>query len=286
MIININKDCQMSNRIILNAHCLATGIGSRQSVAMYTFGDLDKYYECKADNIEVQISDYSDLIGKTYRKIRGIYDVYREDRIEKYVKKLPSIIENIYNTPSKKHIIQNWYFRNYSDFIKYQEQVRQFFTPKEIYISEAREKIKSLRNEYDILIAVHIRRGDYKTFQGGIFYYTDNQYLEWIKKTYSIFRSEGKIIFIVFSNDQIDFNNSDIEANFFVSHFSAIEDQFLMSECDYIMGPPSTFSWWSSFMGGKPYCVINNADISIEKRYFNKSFSREYTKATAADWYN
>jgi hypothetical protein len=38
-------------------------------------------------------------------------------------------------------------------------------------------------------------------------------------------------------------------------HF--IEDLYALASCDYIIGPPSTFSQWASFYGNVPRYMVN-----------------------------
>ena len=40
---------------------------------------------------------------------------------------------------------------------------------------------------------------------------------------------------------------------------TAAEDLHLMSRCEFIIGPPSTFSLWASFMGQVPLCIVRDA---------------------------
>lgn len=35
-------------------------------------------------------------------------------------------------------------------------------------------------------------------------------------------------------------------------------DHFLMSKCDYLIGPPSTFTMWASYIGKVKYYHIEN----------------------------
>ena len=41
-------------------------------------------------------------------------------------------------------------------------------------------------------------------------------------------------------------------------------DQWLMSQCDYLVGPPSTFTTWASFMGKVPLLHIMGKDQKVQ----------------------
>lgn len=278
MIIVLNKDCQMSNRLLLNAHCLATALECEQDLQMCTFGDLAKYYECKMEegSIKVEIKDENKVIGRIYRILRERYNVYRMDRVKKYIEDLPITIREIKANSQKKHFIHNWYFRNYRGLEKYQKNIRNFFEPKEEYKKEASKLINRLHLADKTVVAVHIRHGDYLEWQNGRFYFPIEAYLAWIENVRNVFEDDSvSLHFILFSNTKIISKVENMD-DITISNLSAVEDQFLMSQCDYIMGPPSTFSWWASFMGKKPYCVLLNTSQVITKKSFSNKFTYEY----------
>lgn len=66
------------------------------------------------------------------------------------------------------------------------------------------------RNEY-IIIGVHIRRGDYKYWENGKYYFTDDIYQMYMNSISSELkkRSNKKIKFILFSNENININRTE-----------------------------------------------------------------------------
>ena len=75
--------------------------------------------------------------------------------------------------------------------------------------------------------------------------------------------------FIIFSNDK-ELNISKYKEQFkrvFVSKNTVAADHYLMSKADYIIGPPSTFSMWASYIGETSYYHIYNKDeiLSLDK---------------------
>ena len=99
------------------------------------------------------------------------------------------------------------------------------------------------------MVGVHIRRGEsYKEWENGRNYYADDVYLKYMSQLEKELESlySRNVIFFIFSND-----NTGIEekGNICVSRNPWYIDQYLMSRCDYLMGPPSTFTMWSSYVG-------------------------------------
>ena len=56
---------------------------------------------------------------------------------------------------------------------------------------------------------------------------------------------------------------------------SDIEDLYALSICDYILGPPSTFSMWASFYGGVPLRFIKHSNDKIFLREFSRIISQD-----------
>ena len=44
---------------------------------------------------------------------------------------------------------------------------------------------------------------------------------------------------------------------------SAVGDFYALSQCDYIIGPPSTFNCWASFIGDTPLYTMFKKDEAI-----------------------
>ena len=157
---------------------------------------------------------------------------------------------------------KGWLFRSYDTTLKYRSFYQKMFDP-DIDKQFFQEKYLKRSHEDQIIIGVHIRRGDYKSYSGGIYYYDDITYIEKTKQLISVLNRDYKIL--IFSNDD-DLNHEEYNQklkNVIISKNSAIADHFLMSKCDYIIGPPSTFSLWASYIGESPYYHIKNTKDKI-----------------------
>jgi hypothetical protein len=53
-----------------------------------------------------------------------------------------------------------------------------------------------------------------------------------------------------------------------------IEDMYGLAGCDYIMGPPSTYSMWASFYGEVPLYQFEDANRKISIEDFSYSLDR------------
>ena len=46
---------------------------------------------------------------------------------------------------------------------------------------------------------------------------------------------------------------------------SVVGDLYALARCDYIMGPPSTYTQWASFYGNHPMLSLDSGDQRIER---------------------
>lgn len=141
-----------------------------------------------------------------------------------------------------------------------------------------REDIKSHVNKYfenysGITVGVHVRRGDYKEHQGGRWYYNDETYLKAIRdiKDQLIQKGESRVRFLICSNEPFDLRNDDAELFQMEPLFPSdcMTDLYGLSQCDYIIGPPSTFSQWASYTGNRPLNVIYREGEEIKLEDFS-----------------
>ena len=146
--------------------------------------------------------------------------------------------------------------------IKYRDYFKEKYTPKlemssYIYMKEF--------EKYDIKVGVHIRKGDYKYWNNGKYYYEDKVYNDKIEQFSNLFKGK-KILFILFSNEEITLKP---KQNYIISKCDWYEDHYLLSLCDYIIGAPSTFTIWASFIGNVPLMHILSRDDKVDLNSFN-----------------
>lgn len=150
------------------------------------------------------------------------------------------------------------------------KELQHIFRPRQEIVDKAEAMIAEIRKEADIIVGVHIRHGDYKTFYDGRFYYTLEEYyqmMQTIKKLYC----NKRVAFFISSNESFSTN---IFANCNCRRFGKepsgdILDLHTLSLCDRILGPWSTYSRWASFIGEVPLCCLKGRYLSITKESFS-----------------
>ena len=69
----------------------------------------------------------------------------------------------------------------------------------------------------------------------------------------------GKVTFVIFTDEVEKVQELDDKRwTTILSGKSAVEDLRIMSKCDYILAPPSSFSGWASYSGNVPLYRITD----------------------------
>lgn len=117
------------------------------------------------------------------------------------------------------------------------------------------------RRRYKV-VGIHVRRGDYRGFNHGKYFYSDAVFFTIFKRMRDLIRSQGfDARFVVFSDEVVDYSSIDgVEHSNNPWHI----DHALMAACDYLIGPPSTFTLWASYLGEVPFFHIHEPDVDLD----------------------
>ncbi len=154
--------------------------------------------------------------------------------------------------------VNGWDFRKYKLSTKHHKVLKTLYSFDKRYFS--RKSIKLLKflinkkKDGKFIIGIHIRRGDYNQWNEGKYYFDDDFYKDVINKLKKNLINENKDPFVVVVSDEKII--SDIGANFY-SEGSWKQDQITLQSCDLIVGPPSTFTMWASYISQVPLIKLN-----------------------------
>ena len=96
-------------------------------------------------------------------------------------------------------------------------------------------------------LGVHVRRRDYKKFLDGRYYYHPDVYKIWIKHALRQIKDQNVEI-LFFTDDPSFVNVNFLDVGSLAS--TALDDLHGLSKCNFILGPPSTFTMWAAFVSG------------------------------------
>jgi len=160
----------------------------------------------------------------------------------------------------KINLIKHWDIRCCNSIKSHQHKLIDYLRPNKRFVVTAENIIDELRSKYDCIVGVHVRRGDYATYLDGIHYHSWESYLIWANQTKQILNETGKqnIGIIICSDDKAPSFFPNDEDVYFSSNNDFMVDFYLLSMCDYNMGPPSSFGTWISWFGEVPRLVVHN----------------------------
>lgn len=164
-------------------------------------------------------------------------------------------------------VAKGWKFRAHAALKSRREDVVRLFTPHSGIRAEVERHIAQARSGCDILVGLHVRRGDYANWLGGKFFYGLDAYAAWLKAA-GTFWPEKKVSFLVCSNENVDdlLGLPGISAS--AGPGAPITDLYALAACDFLIGPPSTFTLWASYYGGAPLHMLMEKDQTLHLEAF------------------
>ncbi len=150
------------------------------------------------------------------------------------------------------------------------KELQHIFLPKREITDKAEKMINAIRQDADLVVGIHIRHGDYKTFFDGRYYYTLEEFHQFMLRIQNIY-PDRRVAFFISSNEAFDVSQfTGCRCYRFGKEPSGdILDLYTLSLCDRILGPWSTYSRWASFIGEVPLCFIEHKD----QQFTDESFS-------------
>jgi hypothetical protein len=147
-------------------------------------------------------------------------------------------------------------FRNQPALWSHSERVRAYFRPPAECEERIARRMSAVRSQYDIVVGTHVRRRDYASFLDGRYYFSWEQYGQVMRQVAALF-AHKQVAFWVCSDEPVPvgaFPGLAVVAGL----GGVLEDLYSLARCDYLIGPPSTFSAWSSYYGEVPLHVVKN----------------------------
>lgn len=279
MVIVADRNGQLCNRLFHFSYFIANAIEYKYKLIYPCFEEYSGYFEKTDKNDFLNFPVKIRITSNTFINKSILYLI---NRIRISVSKIFYLdingIEhaqydlNNHKFQSAVHkkivITHGWLFRDEENLRKHQDILKKIFTPKGIYLTEVQNITSKLRKEYDCIVGLHIRRGDYREWEDGKYFYSDEVYLKKISEFLSATElSKDKICFFICSNEDIDIKAYK-EYNICYNRRHFMTDLYTMANCNFIIGPPSTFSQWASLYGGVPLFTITSAEAKLTMENF------------------
>ena len=244
-----------SNRLIQNLHFEAFCYDNNIQFLNPTFSSMRRLYN---DPVQTRFSHILDVVRTPIRLLQKaglaqyVITFNEDDHTE------PSVLSGLKGIS----LVDGWGFRVYEATKKHYHVFRRKYSLRNHYLRNNRllNLILDFKKRGTVVVGIHVRRGDYAIFQNGDYFYSDDLYNRIIANARVAIGSHlhQEIVFVIFSNERTDFKH------YITSRNKWYIDHHLMSQCDYLIGPPSTFTMWASYMGRVPYLhVSRDANVDI-----------------------
>lgn len=255
---------QMCNRFWSYIDQVGYAIETKSKILVLFWDESLKEFDNLRRNPFLKFPLYSNILIKLFGEKR-------------YLNYLKILCTNRYSRWIYRHILKKYvkaikgydYHNDHLYYPKYLPEIRELFQPNENIRLPIDSYFMKLKKEGFSIIGIHIRRGDYKNWRGGKYFYSLDDYSDFMSQIERCLNTE-KIIFYISTNERQE------KLNHLAHHrlcerrgSSAAMDLYALSKCDYIIGPPSTFSRWASLMGSVPIYLIWDKTANITRKAFS-----------------
>jgi hypothetical protein len=287
MLITLDSPGQLGNRLQLCAHIMSHALENNHSVMIFCLDEYADLFQGCARKIHHHLGktliilpklEQNSLLSRLLNRIviRGIYRI-------SWLAKLLKISEIqaysngvILSNPSYRNIthrsnivlLRGYFYYDPQALTKHGDQVRHFFQPLDRHQNNIDTTITKARKIADILVGVHIRHGDYANYQNGKHFFSFAEYENVMGQMQSLFLDRS-VHFLVCSDDTLSPETFSSGISWQPGPGNIIEDMYSLAECDYIIGPKSTFNSWSAFYGKVPRYEIQDALAQFTLDNFN-----------------
>lgn len=167
-----------SNILFQTIHFESWCLENKNRLINFAISPFSKYYGIR----KIPFPHFFIKILQCLKKIKIIKE-FQYDNEEKAYQPI---------APVKTCIIAGWYFRQHDLILKYKTffQKKYSLKPKFYKNNFLYKRINQLDKKKSLLIGVHIRKGDYKFWQNGKFYFEDKVYLDNINKLSELIKSQ------------------------------------------------------------------------------------------------
>lgn len=276
MIVIVDKVGQLGNRLFHFAHFIAFAETYGVRVANPGFDDFARYFPVFSDDVLCRFPTVRSPIPVTERTSRLAFSVF--ERVARSPRRLVPVVSlgpgetcDLRSASFRRQaerpllLVSGWQFRDSESFSEHAELLRRLFTPSGRHRAAADRVVLAARRG-DVLVGVHIRHQDYATYAGGRHFHPLDAYARMMDRLGALF--DGRDVRLLVCSD--DPANPAALAGGQVTPGPGhlVEDLYALAQCDYIVGPPSTYSAWASFYGKVPLLHFEDPDGELSLSSF------------------
>ena len=268
MILLTDKPGQLGNRLWAFTPFISFALSRKKKIFIIFFNDYMELFEnlkiytnvvfLDKKHIIYRIFSYAGFLASFFNVLNKIIVLFYRKDYFKYLQKSRFIAlrSRKYPKPDMKFLYEQ------------HSKIKILFQPANRNVSKVDSVFYKKRKEFDVIIGLHIRRGDYKDFKNGNYFYDDDTYINIINQLSNIHKGKN-IGFFICSDSPVKVEKYRLYNVFMLKVPSIIEDLYALSKCDYIVGAPSTYSMWASFYGKVPLYQIREKHPKVNFKDFS-----------------
>lgn len=163
---------------------------------------------------------------------------------------------------SKKFVFicNPFYFRDDITLHENLNVVIDFLPLSEAHQQNLEPLLAQLKDECDIIVGLHIRGGDFRTWMDGKYFYDIHYFVESIKQMKLLFEDK-RVGFLICSNEKWDPSLFG-DAQVYFGTNDIAEDLYLLSTTNYLIGGYSSYLYWAALYGNVPiFSFLKEPDL-------------------------
>lgn len=292
MIIVASKPGELGNRLFVFANFIASALEHGFALANPAFDEYAKYFPATDQDLLCRYPARRSLINPRAALRKRLYQlVYYTGRViaksgikSQVLRTITLDWEDVCDLSDPEVIsllrrrnlvfMQGWKFRSEAALARHTGAIREFFRPLAEHRANIAALIARARADTDILVGVHIRHGIINFANARHHWNPPEKYADMMGQVQSFFPGK-QVTFLICSDAQQDPEVFSQYRHFFgTGHL--IEDLYAFAECDYLFGPPSTFTLWASFYGEVPLRFVSGSSTTLRLEDFRLDGGAEY----------
>ncbi len=291
LILFSHKCGQLGNRLFAFAHLVGNAAANNYTIVNLSFDEYAKYFKTTNEDIfcrypftksrvrSNRLRTFLFHLNRIILKLLRVTTVTKSSLHEVVIADLPEYQFHdgrFYQLDSpafqatvrskKMTFLFGRFFRDYANIVKHQNVIRDYFKPTLPIQRNVSAFLENVKKNADVVVGIHIRRGDYQQFANGKYFYSQPEYCKKMFELQST-EPEKKFAFIICSNEKID--STVFEGlHYFIGPGHLVEDMYTFAGCHLILGPPSTYTRWASFYGNVPLFQLHDLSSPVHMRDF------------------
>jgi hypothetical protein len=174
--------------------------------------------------------------------------------------------------PNRSYELKGFHFSSGDLVLKHRAKICEILRFRESEIIPVDNLIKDARKNYKVILGVHIRQNDYKTFYNGKYFVSSDQYVTLINHFKSLIPNGESVGIVICSDDvKLLIKMQKEYPDYIYPRGNVAQDMSILSKCDYIMGPKATtMSAWTAFIANASFLQVSRESENFDLCHFKK----------------